>query len=482
MDVPVQQKGFRARLGSAFSGKKKSTGKLRKAPPSDHPTSLYTVSTTSSRSDGALRSQEPWTMAASRLVSKGYAVDKQTGERRDDTAMLHGLAHRGSFDSFTMPIRKVKDTRPSGDVWIKRIPGDVWDMIIDYLNPCDAANLAFASKAMLRRIGYKPWSRLDRLENRQHRLDFLIPMDAHMPYHLFCFQCASYHFRIQPGNERLKLPDVINPIFDCPLAKDPTKKAPRARITPARNLPFTFLQLCLRASRYLPEYGVTSDSLSRRWTEQGGWSHQTRYLIHEGRLLVRVISSAFAQPGLPASAQRLLLFSRGDYSPYFSCCAHWRDGELLNLCKCALEHIPIPRTTEGPQGLANKVQDRLNGMHYNPNEIVSLCGKCQPMRRCPWCPSEYLIEIRLVEDKESKMFRRAIVVTRWSDLGDETMSKEWKACMGELDDYDSFMEVGKRAVSGTFEAAYTEEHIPGQRMLSLNPMRKKLAEDADTWY
>ena len=64
------------------------------------------------------------------------------------------------------------------------------------------------------------------------------------------------------------------------------------------------------------------------------------------------------------------------------------------------------------------------------------------MRRCPMCPTEYLIEIKMAEDRSDpdprRRFKQALVVTRWSDLGDGSgpwpeMSKEWASlCDGDV--------------------------------------------------
>lgn len=118
---------------------------------------------------------------------------------------------------------------------------------------------------------------------------------------------------------------------------------------------------------------------------------------------------------------------------------------------------------------------------------VSLCGKCQPMRRCPECPTEYLFELKLVEDKTVKAmgparFKQALMVTRWSDLGPARSpdDAEWSAVVGASPRgaYDSFAEIGKRAVSGVFEAAFSDT-TPGQRILSLDPAKKKRREVVD---
>ena len=86
-------------------------------------------------------------------------------------------------------------------------------------------------------------------------------------------------------------------------------------------------------------------------------------------------------------------------------------------------------------------------------------------------------------------FKRAMCVTRWADLGDgiTPYCLEWTAVNGELDgkgrEYDSFQKVGKRAISGIFESHLTEDTIPGQPMLSLNPRMEKHSDvDDPAWY
>lgn len=144
------------------------------------------------------------------------------------------------------------------------------------------------------------------------------------------------------------------------------------------------------------------------------------------------------------------------------------------------------------------------------------------MRRCPRCPTEYLIEIKVVEDAEDRSadgrgtgrFKRAIVVTRWSDLGDGRVpwEGEWAACNEDEEKekrtdgdgagaggvkeekqekqeeeeqeerYDSFSRIGNRAISGVFESHFTAEAIPPQRILSLNPKGIERGEDGHGWY
>ena len=178
------------------------------------------------------------------------------------------------------------------------------------------------------------------------------------------------------------------------------------------------------------------------------------------------------------AAKRMLLYSRDDYTPYFSCCAHWRDGILMDLCKCALEHVPKPRPRTA----------YLGGTRPPRQGIITMCSNCQPMRRCPKCPSEYLLELKLVENTDVPRqspyrFKQALVVTRWCDLGPGTspQSREWSAIQGEYAGYESIEETGIRSVSATFESAFTDRY-PYQRLLSLNPDKVMKGEDGNDWY
>lgn len=110
------------------------------------------------------------------------------------------------------------------------------------------------------------------------------------------------------------------------------------------------------------------------------------------------------------------------------------------------------------------------------------------MRRCPECPTEYLIEVKLDEDRSEPnplaRFKQAMMVTRWSDLGNGTTplgSREWAAVNGRGEGYESLDEVGKRGISGIFESQ-NGVTLPGQRMLSLNPKGRKEGEEGNDWY
>ncbi|KIW56316.1 hypothetical protein PV05_04984 [Exophiala xenobiotica] len=418
-------------------------------------------------------------------VADEWDRDAQTGERKDHTELLHSLAHRDSEESLADKTELLfRDIPPQpGSAFLSRLPRRIWDQIAHDLPLADAASLALSCKSFRDLVGTSVWSSLNNKENFDSKTDFLGRLDKQLPDHLLCFPCSIYHIRSQKGQETLRPTNIANPLFKCPNAFNPEKRVSRTRLTVGRSLPFPFVQLVLRAREYSPNHGIAIDSLARRYKDRDGeWTHQTSFAIVNGHLLVRVISSAFAAPALPPAGLRKLLYSPNDnFTPYFSVCAHWRDGNLMPAVKCALSHIPKPPDSGGVVGVAEKVK-----LHLHPtNPLITLCSQCRPMRRCPECPSEYLMELRMQEDKTDlrKLFKYAIVVTRWSDLGDGSspQSPEWAACNGEAD-FDSFTALGRRAISGVFESQFTVDQIPGQRIVSMNPSKEKRGEAGHDWY
>jgi hypothetical protein len=493
------KKTFKSRFASAFKPKPAAGGRLRKQPPANYQIG-YSASTNNLR-DGqrgyirepsiggsTLQENDFSSTGASNSAhnSNSWGIDEQTGER-DYTGLLHGLAHHESFDSLDSLSQRLYSAdvyRKPGEAMIKSLPLPVWEQITSHLTPTDVANLAFSTKGFQKLLGPSPWIVLDLPENYQYKVEFLVGMDRFLPDHLLCFPCAKYHIRTKIGHERLKPNNVLNPLFSCPNSTNAANPPSRTRITTGNHMPFQFAQLIMRAHYYGPYYGIPWDSLARRYKDRDSeWMHQTRYYIHKNRLLLRVTSRTFAAPDLPVSAQRHLLYSREDYVPYFSVCDHWRDGELMNICKCALSHVVRP-----PRSVSAQLRQgpRIDLAARTANYFVTQCSLCRPMRRCPECPTEYLVELKLAEDKNDPInqFKQSLIVTRWSDLGDGKlpMKGPWAACMGQNGvKFDSYGAVGKRALSGIFESQFGVT-IPGQTVLSLNPKKEKKGEAGHNWY
>ena len=424
-------------------------------------------------------------------------VDSQTGERRyslssetstlvggprpvDPTEMLHTLSRRLSLDSDTETLRE--EGRDPGEPMIESLSPQLWNRIAHFLPTEDAAALIFSTKTLLDRIGDGPWKLLRDPERKREKIHFLIRLNKVLPAYLLCFPCAKFHLRMQYGEERFKINYVANPLFTCPLAQH--TRLPRTRIAHARELPFVFVQLATRAKRFGSSYGISPDSLSRRWKcSDSEWTHNSRFIIHKGHFLMRVVSTCPAPIDSTPTSERMLLFERGDFFPYFSCCAHWKDGELSKICKCALRHVP-----KAPESFRTQLKSGYSLSMSSRNRDFSgrTCEDCRDIRRCPNCPTEYLVELKMIEDRTQGQigFKHAIVVTRWSDLGDGTSpyNPEWAACNGENEeDYDSFEVVGKRTISGTFESE-TSNHLFLRRVLSLNPKGEKRSAASNDWY
>ncbi|KNG45524.1 hypothetical protein DDE82_007261 [Stemphylium lycopersici] len=417
-------------------------------------------------------------------------LDKDTGERKDLTEMMHAFTYVDGVDT----IEEERDdtsllydpTKPDGTALLGSASPEVWLRVADFLSPLDVANLSSTCRTMYARLGKRPYKLLLDPMHRSQRLDFLLAMDHKMPRHLFCFPCAQWHLRIQPGLESLKPQNVLNPLFECPNRTNVHLPPPRIRISDGRTLPFAFIQLARRHWARGAEYGIPHQSLARRWKDPySDWSHESTYHITDkGNVLMRVRSQHYVEGGMTDAAKRLLLYSRGDYTPYFSVCAHWKHGLLTSIPKCALKHIPY--SNEADTTAIDKFRERSIGKKITG--MVPLCSVCRPMRRCPKCPTEYLFELKLMEDRSVRgngpgRFKQALIVTRWSDLGPARSPEDaqWSAITGENDKYDSFVEIGRRAVSGVFESAFTDT-IPGQRILSMNPQSVTANEESGDWY
>lgn len=418
--------------------------------------------------------------------SSTQALSTQTGERRDYTTMLHSLTHTGSLDSLESQtgIVAVTPRVPFAKSPCGSLPRNIWLRIVAFLPVADAASLAFSTSKFRSLVGDSAWQELSLPSNRQSKLDFLLLIDSSLPEHVLCCSCVVFHRRTSPGDERLRPLQVINRVYDCPLLLTTAGAPPRARLTPGYALSFSLVQLAQRARSYSPAHGIPLGALNKRYAclEVSTWQHNLAFHFHKDHLLFRLTSSIFASPDLPPSAQRNLLYSREDYTPYFSVCPHWRDGVLMDVCKCVLSHIPVPA-----RSITQQLRERpgFSTALAKTSGIVSLCAFCRLLRRCPCCPTEYLVEAKLVEDRSDKLarFKHAIVVTRWSDLGDGRRidGPEWSALTGANAAYDSMATIGRRAISGVFESR-NGDLIPGQGLLSLNPSNARRGEDGDEWY
>lgn len=322
--------------------------------------------------------------------------------------------------------------------------------------------------------------------------------DRTLPYHLFCFNCCTYHARLRPGLETLSPSWITTPVFACPTLK--TLPTPRLAVTPSRKLPFTLPQLLARATRLDSlAHGIHMSALSKTWVDiaegfeaspdienEGGsfisydgadggpigWRHRTQLRTHHGHVLLRVSSThVLPQRLLSTSEINRLLITRSNYEPYFSTCQHWHTagpvGPLLSLAKCAIGHAQAPHIKDSKND-GNNVDKRgkarktviptadskgvpLTGVG---SKVTSQCAECRPLRRCEDCGTEYLIQLRVQQDKTRRKssaasagsngaaaspaaalpkFRPYLSVTRYSDLGPCVRPDEaqWRSVAGD---------------------------------------------------
>ncbi|KAH8674217.1 hypothetical protein BX600DRAFT_457205 [Xylariales sp. PMI_506] len=375
------------------------------------------------------------------------------------------------------------------------LPDKIWHLITLELELADIASLSLAWKFTFRKFARQAFDIISLPEYKLDKVKFLHRLDVRFPLHLLCHHCGIYHVRRQPGLERL-MPDYVNhPVFLCPVVR--TTVLPRTRVAHGRELPYAFVQLAVRAARFGPAYGIDAADLGRRWRDPdgSGWSHQTRYLVRHGHLLMRVRSQAWIpRANLTPSEMRMILFTRGgEYAAYFSTCAHWRDGVLTRVCKCALSHVPEPppsamqRLRSAPAAALKAPPSRVQpGSGSGFALVASQCSFCMPGRRCPECPSEYVAKIIRAEDKDDPVdrFKFALVVLRWCDLGDGSgplTSPEWAAINGLQDGYPSLEKMKHRALMGSFESALTGV-APHNRVINMNPKNEKKGEAGNDWY
>ncbi|KAI9724270.1 MAG: hypothetical protein M1828_003694 [Chrysothrix sp. TS-e1954] len=355
------------------------------------------------------------------------------------------------------------------------LPTELLLNIARYLDPFAAAHFCFSNRELSRRLGPECYPALDDPENRDAKLRFLSLMDISMPDHLLCPQCTTFHFR-QHHSRALKADAIAHrPVVQCPRSLH----APTARITADRKLRFLLAHSVMRSHRLGPKFGLPVQSLRHAWTTDISawtcaykWSHKLRAIIDQDHLIIRVTSRATVQSNLTLCQKRLLLYSREDYSAMYSTCPHWTHGATLaSICRCALCHIPPGPGARPP----------------------SQCAECRPLRRCTECATEYLVEVKLREDKSHPdQFRHAIVVTRWTDLGDvkDQNSEEWYAASeadpnwgeGRYSPFDSTDRVkGKDTLRKRFEMAEQVRRVHEGPALALRQKRLWASERDAPW-
>lgn len=256
-ESPGQKGGFKSLFTNALRSKK-SRQTLRKG--SRSTTDLRLAACPSAESPPPMPDLAPLQVHREKYRQVHANVDSQLGERRDYTTMIHSLGLLDPVDSYG-PADEQEEHRPPGEKDIAKLSSRLWARIILFLDPADAACLAFTTTALYRRLGPRYFIALDAPQNRISKLDFLSRLNYSLPHHILCFPCAKYHRRTQEGLERLRPAHVLNPLYNCANAYNSLNPPPRHRITHGRLLPFSFVQLVMRARRFGPRYGIPVEDM-----------------------------------------------------------------------------------------------------------------------------------------------------------------------------------------------------------------------------
>ncbi|KAI9653680.1 MAG: hypothetical protein M1831_005708 [Alyxoria varia] len=330
------------------------------------------------------------------------------------------------------------EVQQSNNQPLLRVPTELWLLTVDSLDPCSAASLACVNRQISQLLGPEVWTTLNNPSNRPHKVRFLQFLEPFYPKHILCHACGIYHPRRNLGKEQR--------LFESTTVTNRAKKSvahctrsqliPSVRITFDLALPFTLAHLVTQRHRHgnSPEWGMPFSALSKSWsptvsdwTTTAEWFHRARFVIDKrGHLLMKVSSTFWTAADLADCERRLALSCRKDYTANYSTCPHEALGSrLFRICECALGHIPSAKSSlSGGKGNLFAPSQRMGG---------GGCATCLPLYRCLVCPTEYKIDVQLKECRIGRgdvAFRHAIVVTRWSDLGDAWApdSPEWRAC------------------------------------------------------
>lgn len=331
------------------------------------------------------------------------------------------------------------------------LPSEIWEMVANHLAPSTAAALTMTGRRMYRYLGNQYLDALNAEENREEKASFLHHFEDKLPQHILCWQCGVYHHRQDASSERLGQYESACPRY---------RADAQSMLSRDRLIPWDLVHLATRAARHTPAHGIPTSALTKKWTSESGWKHTTRALLVDTHLVLRASSLSWVEAYMSASELRVVVDER--YHERFSHCKHISNS-LDKYAKCAVSHI-------------------------RPGyQVTAQCAACRPLRRCNQCPSEYLIEIKLVEDRQGPRspllpaFRHALSVTRWSDLGAGTSphaSLEWRAARSPLFETWAAQKVdfwSLRTVRSRFEAKDGNRvpEVPAQDLK--NSMRWQLA-------
>lgn len=279
-----------------------------------------------------------------------------------------------------------------------KLPPELWLDIIEFLSPASAASLTYTYRWMYNQYGERPCSILKLPGHEQDKLELLSYLDADLPKHRLCHPCAIFHRR---KSLRAEQKEVKANYRGCWIGCE--RRAGQTKLGTGYSLTWPSIRSVMRACRFGPEYGMPLDVLARVWENDDGWKHRAEPSIVNGRLLMKV------QSALPVDWATESIFK----NRISDIMRHSWLGCLQEMVKCALRHI---RSDES----------------YTIGDCL-----CKGLRRCPKCPTEYMIETKrtsnisgdMRQSMEARGVQHVLIVTKWMDYGEgkSPLSPEWQA-------------------------------------------------------
>jgi len=308
---------------------------------------------------------------------------------------------------------------------------ELLSMIASKLSPASVAAFAISCRFMMRVLGTTAWEQLQ--QSPVEKLDFLTRLESSLPNHVLCYSCAVFHRRPKhPWMLQLKekVPSKLH-YRDCSGISGAhcTVNQAKGRLLRKDDLNWWSIHLAMRAHRLSSGYGTSLHSLFK--TRVGRyWSSFTEALIVDNRLLIKVQSFMKIKTLTCQGGATALLRTK------IPACRHLYGSERFALVcfKSLRSHASDMMSTKSSSILSavRLYSQRFVKCHYT--EIYRSC-----LYRCPWCPSEYRIEMNPALTHPSRTAELAIkardhefgsllLISRWVDAGNglSSFSPEWR--------------------------------------------------------
>ncbi len=210
-----------------------------------------------------------------------------------------------------------------------------------------------------------------------------------------------------------------------------------------KRVPWSAVQLMMRAHKYGPQYGISAKSLDLALGVIDGWIDYSISRIVNNRLLIRVRAHYWIPRASTSQEEIARAVPWPGHGLRITCHHHGGDGGFKGPCLTAVTELSRSTSDE-----------------FTYESVVY---------RCQFCPSEYQVSLQQARHFGELAFsqilrhRYVLAVTRWMDVGEclSNNSREWVAlsprCTPEYFDFSCIQGIRSR-----FESSEGEGDIPSQ--------------------